>query len=86
MEAFFVESRQLYTKQVIDNMILQRLQKYSTEKLAKTDTEDTHMDIELETTADRRQLQYIIKKQILEDTTNICQGLHLLKDSINSMK
>ena len=41
MEAVFVEAWDLYTKQVTDNMITQRLQKYSTDKLATADTEDS---------------------------------------------
>ena len=40
-EAVFVEAWDLYTKQVTDNMITQRLQKYSTDKLATADTEDS---------------------------------------------
>ena len=55
-----------------DNLILQLLQKYSTEKLAKTATEDAHMDIDSDNTADRRQLKDLIKKQTLEDTKDIC--------------
>ena len=53
------------------NLILQLLQKYSTEKLAKTATEDVHMDIDSDKTSDRRQLQDLIKKQTLEDTKDI---------------
>ena len=44
------------------------------------------MDIDLETTADRRHIQYLIKKQILEETKNIRQELHFLKDSSNTTK
>ena len=53
MEAVLVESWELYTNQVTDNLIRQRLKKYSTEKLATADTEESHMDIDSETTADR---------------------------------
>ena len=43
MESVFVEAWKMYTKQVTDNMITQRLQKYSTEKLATAATEDEYM-------------------------------------------
>ena len=63
VEAVFVESWGIYTKQVTDNLITHRLQKYPTEKLATAATEDAHMDIDSETTADRRQLQDFIKNK-----------------------
>ena len=69
-----------------DNLISQRLQKYSTEKIATESTVGSQMEIDTETTADRSQLQYLIKKQILEETKTPCQELHRLKDSIKTLK
>ena len=40
MESVFVEAWDLYNKQVTNNLITQRLPKYSTEKLATEDTDD----------------------------------------------
>ena len=60
MESVFVEAWDLYTKQVTDNLITQRLQKYSTEKLAAAATEDIQMEIDSKTTENRRHLQDII--------------------------
>ena len=68
MDSIFVEAWKIYTKQVTDNLITQRLQRYSIEKISTEATEDSHMEIYLDTTADQRQLQYIIKKQALEET------------------
>ena len=82
MESVFVEAWKLYTKQVTDNLTTQRLQEYSTEKVATATTEDFQMDIDLETTTDRCYLQYLIKKQTLEETKNLRQELHRLKYSI----
>ena len=65
---------------------MQCLQKYYTEKLATSATEGTQMDIDPETTTDKRQLQELIKKQTLEETKNLHQELHRLKDPINTMK
>ena len=44
------------------------------------------MEIDLETTADRRQIQDLIKKKSLDDTNNLRQELHLIKNFINRMK
>ena len=60
MEAVFFEAWEIYTKKVTDNLITQRLQKYSTEKLATSSAEDAQMENNSETTDDRRQLQDII--------------------------
>ena len=46
IEAVSVEAWVMYTKQVTDNMITQRPQKYSTVKLATAATEDLQMDID----------------------------------------
>ena len=59
-EAVFVKAWEIYTKKVTDNLITQWLQKYSTEKLDTSSTEDVHMEIDIETTDDRLQLQDII--------------------------
>ena len=63
VEAVFIEYRGIYTKQVTDNLITHRLQKYSTEKLDTAVNEEAQMDIESETTAYRRQLQDFIKNK-----------------------
>ena len=60
-EGVFIEAWDLYTKQVTDNLTTKRLHKYSTEKLATAATEDSHMEIDSETTTDRLQLQDLIK-------------------------
>ena len=44
------------------------------------------MEIDLETNADRRQLQYLIKIETLEETKNDCQEIHRLKDSMKIMR
>ena len=86
MEAVFVEDWEIYTKQVTDNLITQRLQKNSKDKLATVATQEAHMDIHLESAIDIFPLRYLIKKQTLEETKNIHQELHCLKDSIKTMK
>ena len=73
MEDVFIAAWEIYTKQVTDNLITQRLQKYSTEKLATAATEDAQMEIDLEISAYRLQIQDLIKKQTLEETKNIFQ-------------
>ena len=45
VESVCVEAWDLYTKQVTDNLIPQCLQKFSTEKLATSATEDTQINI-----------------------------------------
>ena len=85
MGAVFVEAWDLYTKQVTNNLIMPSLYKYSTEKLATAATENAQMEIDSETTADRRQLQDLFIFN-LEETKNLRQGLHRIKDYINTMK
>ena len=66
--AVFFEAWDCYRKQITDNLITKRLHRYSTEKLSTTATEDSNMEIEPETTADRRQIHDLIYKQTLEET------------------
>ena len=58
---------------------MQRLQKYSTEKLATAATEGAQMEIDSKTTADRCHLQDHIKKQISEITKIFFCNLIALK-------
>ena len=78
MEAVFLEAWDVYTKQVTYNLIMKRLKIHSTEKLSTSATEDAHIDIDSETTADILQLQDLIIKQTLEETKNIHQWIHHL--------
>ena len=66
MEDVFIGAWDLYTKPVTDNLITQHLHKYSNEKLATADTEESQMEIDSETTTDRRQLHSLIFNTNLE--------------------
>ena len=47
VKAIFVEACVIYTEEMIDNLIMPQLEKYSIKRIATEATQDTQMDIDL---------------------------------------